>query len=322
MMMRTPYSPFRPCPSQLLGSVLLGCALIVPVAQAQEPAQQEQNQPLDFSGAVVIGAEHNNNLSVAELESASGRSDTAATLDANIDMSWQPDDRFAAAAGYSYSASRYQDLDSYDLDMHLLYADVSYDFDLVTLGGNYYYADADLGSDRFLELNQYSLYAGKLFGEKWYLRGAMNFTEKEFYVFDARNADNDGFGVDVYHFFNAGRSNVTLGYAYEDEDTRGPSFSYTADTLRLRLNHRFMLAERESRLQLGYRWQDRDYANITQSINAPRDDSQQVADVRLEVPMMEHVAVVGRWEHGNYQSRLASADFTDNRISLAVQLSF
>jgi hypothetical protein len=306
---------------------LLGLAVTTALAQPPQPVQPTQaqsvhNESLEFSGAVSLGAEHNDNLSVAELESASGSSDTAGTLDANVDMNWQADERTAFATGYSYSGSRYQDIDAYDLDLHLVYADLSHDFELLTLGANYYYASADLGGDSFLQLNQYSLYAGKLFDDQWYLRGALNFTEKEFDVFDSRDADNDGFGVDLYRFFNTGRSNVTLGYVYEEEDTRGASFKYDADTLRLRLNHRFALAGYESRLQLGYRWQDRDYANITPGINVLRDDSQQVAEAQLEVELTDNVALVAGWEHGDYQSRLDSADFTANRLSAAVRVSF
>ncbi len=305
---------------------LLGLAMaahgVLAQQPAQEPVQPQQSEPLEISGAVAVGAERNSNLSVAELESASGTSDTAATVDANIDLNWQVDASTAFATGYSYSGSRYQDIDAYDLDLHLVYADLSHDFALLTLGANTYFADAKLGGDSFLEMNQYSLYAGKLFGDEWYLRGALNFAEKEFDVFDTRDADNDGFGVDLYRFFNAGRSNVVLGYVYEEEDTRGPSFRYSADTLRLRLNHRFTLAERESRLQLGYRWQDRAYANITPGINVPRDDSQRVAEAQLEVEVTDNVAVTGGWEHGDYQSRLASADFSANRVTLALRVSF
>lgn len=300
---------------------LLGLVLAAPAGLAQDTQEPAAPNP-DFSGGITVGAEHNSNLSVSQLESASGQSDTAATVDANLDMRWQPVARLNVEGGYSYTGSRYQDIDSFDLDMHLLYTDLSYDFSALTLGANYYFADADLGGDSFLELNQYSLYAGKLFGTAWFLRGALNVARKEFASFDARDADNEGASVDLYRFFNEGRSSVALGYAYEEEDTRDPSFIYTADTLRLRLNHRFTLAAKDVQLQLGYRFQDRDYDYITPSIAAPRDDSQRVGDMRLEVSLLKNLALIGRWENGNYQSRLPSADFTDNRMSLGARLSF
>ena len=307
-----------------LRASFLGLALTAPIVLAQQdlPVPDEQEETLEFSGAVAVGAEHNDNLSVAELESASGRSDTAATLNANGDVSWRPAERTNVAAGYSYSGSRYQDFDGFDLDLHLLYADLSHDFASLTLGTNYYFAAAQLGGDAFLELSQYSFYAGKLFANEWYVRGALNFTDKEFDVFDERDADNEGYGVDLYRFFNAGRSNVMAGYAYEEENTRGPSFDYDADTLRLRLNHRFTVANLPARMQLGFRWQDRNYSSISPSIGVPRDDSQRVAEARMEVDVVENVAVVGGWEYADYSSRLPTADFTNNRITLAVKASF
>lgn len=300
-------------------AILAGLALAAPLALAQSSTAQED---LELTGSLGVGAEHNNNLSVAQLESASGQSDTALTLDGSVNLLWQASSKLTVESGYSYTMSRYQDIDSFDLDMHLLFADAAYDFGQFTLGGNYYFATADLGGDGFLDLDQYSLYAGKLFGESWYLRGAANFVQKDFDVFDARDADTDGFSADVYHFFNAGKSSVSLGYAFEEEDTRGPSFIYDANTLRLRLNHGFTLASREAKFQLGYRLQDRDYANATPSIGVPRDDKQRVADARLELKLVDELWLVTRWEHGDYRSRLASADFTDNRVSAQLRYDF
>ena len=117
------------------------------------------------------------------------------------------------------------------------------------------------------------------------------------------------------------RREVARHLAVVPQETH-PAFDYTADTVRLRLNHRFLLAAREARLQVGYRWQDRDYSGITPVINVPRDDSQRVAEARLEVDVVEGIAVIGGWEHADYDSRLPTADFTNNRVSLAVEASF
>lgn len=308
---------------RVLPVTLLGTALALPALAAEpEPDAQDIDKPLSFSGSVAAGAEYNSNLSVSQLESSSGQSDVAATLDVTADLSWHPTSRFTFDSGYSFTGSRYDDIDTYDLDMHLLYGDASYDFGVVTIGANAYYANADLGGDSFLELNQYSLYAGKLFGQNWYVRGALNQSDKEFDLFSGRDADNDGVSAELYRFFNAGRSNVVLSYAIEDEHTRDTPFRHSADTIRLRLNHRFSLAGRDSRMQLGYRFQDREYDYNTPSINAPRDDSQNVVDARLEVNVVENFALIGRVEHGQYDSRLPSADYEDNRVAFSARFSF
>ena len=300
----------------------LALALALPAASAWSQGESS-SKTLTFSGSVALGAEHNSNLSVSQLESASGKSDIATTLDGNIDMNWRPTARVNGTAGYSYSGSRYRDIESFDLDMHLLFADLSYDFKLLTIGANYYFADANLGGDDFLHLNQYSVYAGKLFGaQKWYIRGALTSNRKTFTTFITRDADNAGASLDLYRFFNMGRSSLSLGYAYEDEDTRGAAFDYAADTLRLRLSHRFRMFARSATLRLGYRWQDRAYASDTPSIGRPRDDSQQVADARLELTLREHLNLIARWENGDYSSYLPSADFNDSRFGLALELFF
>ncbi len=312
-----------PSSAKTLPMAISSCLLLLAAATTDLRAQEsQQEETFSVSGAIALGAEHNNNLSITELETASGQSDVAATLDANIDLSWRPSSRLSLDTGYSYTASRYQDVTAFDLDMHLLYADISYAFDWLTLGANHYYADADLGGDSFLTLKQSSLYAGKLIGEQWFLRGALNFVRKDFDTFTERDADTDGFGLDGFWFFNEGRSNLSLGYAFEDEQTRGASFVYKADTVRLRFSHRFNLWGKEARFQTGYRWHDRRYPNITPSIGVPRDDTHKVADARLEVTVWKSLAVLARWENGNYRSNLPSADFSDNRLSLAARLSF
>lgn len=319
---RIPLFPFLPFRRAGLAAGVTAALLAGLLPAPPVPAQEQDDDNFSVSGSVELGAEYNSNLSVSELESASGRSDGAGVLDAALDLSWQPAPRVALDAGYSYSASRYSDLDSYDLDMHLLYADLSRDFGPFTLGANYYFADAGLGGDDFLELDQYSLYAGKLLNGNWYLRGALNFSDKAFATFAERDADNQGYSIEIFRFFEQGRSNLMLGYGYEDEETRAAPYAYEADSLRLRYSRRFSLASRDSRLQLGYRWQDRDYLNVTPLIGARRGDRRQVLDANLEVSMLEQLDLIGGWEYGNYRSNLDSADFNENRLSLSARLSF
>lgn len=282
----------------------------------------QTSERFSVSGSLEAGAEYNSNVSVSEIESATGESDRAATVDAGLDANWQATDRLSVDAGYSYSAQRYQDFDAFDLDMHLLYGDVSYDLDLFSVGTNYYFADANLGGDDFLTLKQYSFYAGKLFNDQWFLRGALNFADKSFDDLPQRDADSEGVSVDAFWFFNEGRSNLVAGYSYDDEDARVRAFSYDADTLRLRYNHRFNMLGKNAQFQGGTRWQDRNYKGITPELGTRRDDRQHISDVRLEVSLTDYLAVAGQLERGDYRSNLASADYTENRAAVSLKLSF
>lgn len=283
---------------------------------------QSTNNSFTVSGSLEAGTEYNSNVSVSELESASGESDMAGALDAALDMNWKPAERISVDAGYSFTSRQYSDFDAFDLDMHLFYGDVSYELDLITVGANYYYADARLGGDDFLTLKQNSLYAGKLFNDSFYLRGALNRSEKDFDGFGARDADTEGLSMDAFWFFNEGMSTLVLGYAYDDENARSRAFAYESDTLRTRYTHRFSWNGRESSVQLGGRAQFRDYKGVTPEIGVPRDDKQYVLDARLEVKLLPWLAVIGQVERGDYRSRLSSADYTENRVGAGLELSF
>lgn len=298
----------------LLGTVVVICQ----GAQAQEAA----SDTLEVSGSVEAGMEYNSNLSIQELESASGKSDNAAILEAEIDLSWQPGESWNIDSGYSYSGSRYQDIDAYDLDLHLLYIDISRDLGFFTLGGNYYFADATLDLEGFLTLHQYSVYIGKLFQNRYYLRGALNAADKKFDTITERDADNQGFSLDAFWFFDEGRSSLMLGYTFEDEDTRADAFDYRSDSIRLQYNKRFSLASKNTRLKLQYRWQDRNYSSITPVINEPRDDQQQIAEAELRISLLDNVSLIGNLQRGNYTSNLPSADYSETRFRLSAEIGF
>lgn len=297
-------------------------ALAIGAALSAHGLSAQTGEPLTLSGSVELGAEHNSNVSVSELESATGESDVAATLDAGFDASWQATERLSVDAGYSYSGRRYDEFDAFDLDLHLLYGDLSYDFDLFSLGTNYYYADARLGGDDFLTLKQYSVYAGKLFADQWYLRGALNFADKSFNNFAARDADSEGVSLDAFWFFNQGRSTLVFGYAFDDEDARVNAFSYRANTMRVRYTNRFNVIGKDAQLQLGVRVQDRDYRGITPEINARRDDRQYTTEARVEVSLNSYLSVSTQFERAAFRSNLASADYTENRVSASLKLAF
>ncbi|MEX2333760.1 MAG: surface lipoprotein assembly modifier [Pseudohongiella sp.] len=309
------FSAITPCHSAT-ALLLLATSIGSGIAAAQT------DEAFTLSGSLEAGAEYNSNVSVSELESATGESDTAGNLDAGIDANWQASDRLSVDAGYSYSAQRYQDFNAFDLDLHLLYGDVSYEFDQFSIGSNYYLADAQLGGDDFLTLKQYSFYAGKLFADQWFLRGALNFADKSFDDFAQRNADTEGLSLDAFWFFNQGRSTLVFGFSHDDEQTQDPAFSYDADTLRLRYTNRFSLLGNDTEFRLGTRFQDRNYQAATPGLGARRNDRQHVTDARLEMSLTDYLAVATQIERGDYQSNLSSADYTENRASVSLKLTF
>lgn len=308
----------------VLGLVLV-LMLMVPIALGQE------KEAFTHSAYLQLGGGYSSNLHIEELEWASGESDVGMLVEAGLEARWQPGERWRIDGGYQYSGNHYRDVDRLDLSSHMLYTDGSYDLDLMTVGGNYYFTDASLDGDGFLRLHKVSVYIGKMLEEDWYVRAALNFADKDFGGLgagelrayrEARDADSSGFSVDGYWFFNNGLTSLNVGYDYEDEDTRAARFDYNAFTFRVFFHHNLNLLERNASMTLGHRLQLRDYESISPSLGRERDDTRNVLDARLTINWLRNLDLIGTLEHADYESDLPSADYHETRMTLSGKLKF
>ncbi|RUO36616.1 surface lipoprotein assembly modifier [Aliidiomarina sanyensis] len=301
-------------------ALTLIAALVLSSLASDSVAATETN--VDFQFRADASREYNSNVSVTELETAIGEPDHAWVYELGVDMQWQATDQVNFDAGYSFSDRRYDQFSEFDLAMHLLYGDLSYALDTWTVGFAYYLADADLGGDSFLTLHQRALYASRMFGEQWYIRAALNQTDKSFATLAERDADTLGAGVDAFYFFGEGRQFILLGASRDDEDARNGIFSYQGTTVRARYSHRFSLWQRDARWQLSYRWHDRDYKATHPSVGAPRSDRHHVIESRVEIPVWRALRVLGSVERGQYDSNLETADYAETRASVGLRIQF
>ena len=113
---------------------------------------------------------------------------------------------------------------------------------------------ATIRAQDFLDLHQTSLYIAKLINNQFYLRAAANLQDKTFANLSERNANNRGASADAFVFFNQGKSFVSLGVASEKENAKTHQFDYTGNSIKARVSHKFMIGEKEQKVQLGYRY--------------------------------------------------------------------
>lgn len=271
---------------------------------------------------VSTGVEQDSNLNIVELDQSSQQSDLALLLGLKADGKWQVSEKFALSGGYSYAGKTYQDQSAYDLALHQLSVDASYNAELLTLGASYHYADANLDKKDFLTLQQTSFYAAKLLNEKFYLRSAVNLQNKDFAGRSERNADNVAWVNDGFVFFNQGKSFVSLGFSVENENSKAHELDYQANTLRAKASHQYALWGKPQKLQAGWRYLARDYAGVNPEIKRERYDSAHVSEVEWEVDFTDHIAAVTKMEYGQYDSNLPSADYSETRTSVTLKARF
>ena len=308
-------------------------ALMSPFLLAQAAEKAELN------GHLEGGYEHDSNLTVDELNAASGESDEAGVFDAGLEGILKPSEQLNVTLGYSVSGRRYQTFDRFDQDIHLASADISYDFDPVTVGASYHFSHATLGSDPFLDYRRASVYLGGLLAEDVYLLASLQDKSKDFEDSEARDSDIRGASLDAFFFFNQARSHLLAGLDGDREDAEADAYDNRLVRVRLALVHRFTLAGEDNRLRFGWRYEDRQYDEVTISSSDPwlddpltgdltertssqRADEAMILEAGWRIGLTEVLSLEPSITHGNYTSNVESADYDRTVAGVTLRAGF
>jgi len=308
--------------------------LIVQAEQAEDKAR--------LNGYVEGGFEHDSNVTVDELNTASDRSDGAWVFDAGLDGILKPADPVTITLGYSFSGRRYQSLEQFDQNIHLLSADISYDFDPVTIGTSYYYSKATLGpngSDPLLDFRRASVYLGSMVGEDLYLRASLQDKRKDFEESNARDSDIRGVSLASYFFFNQASSHVLLGLDGSREDAKSEAFDNDLLRVRTALVHKFSLGGEDNRLRFGWRYEKRQYDEVdvsgsfpqfsnpltgvlTERTTSERADNAHILEASWRIGLSEVFSLEPSVSWGHYSSNEASADYQKAVAGVTLRAGF
>lgn len=321
----------QPIPRILTFPLALGLAMPSLVAQAEEHAR--------VNGHLEGGFEHDSNVTVDELNASSDESDEAWVFDAGLEGVLKPTEPLNITLGYSLSGRRYQSLDQFDQDIHLLSADISYDFDPVTIGTSYHYSHATLGSDPFLDFSRASVYLGSLVGEDVYLLASLQDKRKDFDDSDARDADIRGVSLDSFFFFNQAQSHLVVGLDADREDAEADAYDNDLLRLRVALVHKFTLAGEDNRLRFGWRYEDREYDEVTVTSSDPflsdplagdlsdrstsqRADKARILEASWRIGLNDVLSVEPSISWGKYTSNVDSADYDKAVAGVTLRAGF
>lgn len=321
----------QPIPRILTLPLALGLAMPSLVAQAEDNAR--------VNGHLEGGFEHDSNVTVDELNTSSDKSDEAWIFDAGLEGVLKPTEPLNITLGYSLSGRRYQSLDQFDQDIHLLSADISYDFDPVTIGTSYHYSHATLGSDPFLDFSRASVYLGSLVGEDVYLLASLQDKRKDFDDSDARDADIRGVSLDSFFFFNQARSHLVVGLDADREDAEADAYDNDLLRLRVALVHKFILNGEDNRLRFGWRYEDREYDEVTVTSSDPlfndpltgdlterstsqRADRAHILEASWRIGLNDVFSVEPSISWGKYTSNVDSADYDKTVAGVTLRAGF
>jgi len=299
----------------------LAGAGVVSMFTAPAMAQQKSDDALTFKFEGRVGGEYSSNVAVQDLDTNTGEGDWAGTVNLLAEAQLIPIDKLTLRAGLDLTQTLHDEFSAFDLTIARPYAEIAYDFDLLTVGVLGNYAAASLDGDEYLTYTQVSPYVSKQFGNAFFLRAAYARTQKEFENQPAtplldRDATADSVQVDGYIFLDGVKRYLVLGAKAAEEDADSDAFDYSSSTGRIRFVQRFDAMGREMTFRIGGEYEDRSYDStlslIPPSGGAAREDKRTVLDLQLDIPLGEHFFSEVSYKYGNYQSNQSSADYDEH----------
>lgn len=270
--------------------------------------------PAKYSAEVGIGGEYDSNVTVDEVDLTSSESDYALILDAGFGASKAITDRFKMSGSYDISQTFYEEFDRVNRQTHILGTDMSLQHDGGDTGMSLYYIMSRLDNERFLDLFRASPSVSGFLAKKWFARGAYVYFNKSIDTRPDRDTDTHSGELDLYYFVRGLRSYFNVGYRYRDEDAAGAEYDYISNSGKLRYVQRFELFSRIAKLELSWRYEDRDYSSVTPSIGEERDDKRHRWRADFEIPLVGRSAMQVFTGYANYDSNDPQADYTQTLV--------
>ena len=285
-----------------------------------EPAPAYLKKPWLLSAHA--GFEYDDNVTVSQIDTTTALSDYAAVFDVSGAYNLVDTKTNNLQVGYDFYQSVYGELSDFDLQSHRLSASGSHDIDAGTLGMDYGYTFATLGGENFFQTHSLMPTFGFSPLSAWYVNLLYNYTDKNFFTNDPRDAAQHAAGVDNYLFFADNKAFVYLGYRIEDENTAGSQFSYLGNYVTTKINSKFPQYLFKPEISVGYKYFIKDYDNITPSINEIRQDRRHAVGMSLDLHLTRVLNGRLEYQYIDAISNLPASDFKENIVTFSLGAAF
>lgn len=300
-------------------SVFIGVTthLIVPVAAADfewaggiyDAFDKNDDLTLKFSA----GVEYDSNVSVIDIDASTAEDDFVAVFDFDLSYDAELTEGSTFTFGYSFGQDVQFEFSDFDTQIHRGFTGLTQEIGPVETGLSYNLIYARLGGDGFLQMHRVSPHvAGYAFNRNVYWRASYIYTDKTFIDRDERNSRAQAGGGDAFFFLDGLNTYIISGYRYENENAAAPEFDFAGHNVKLKFVQRFSLISRKAKFKAGWRYEDRDYRNVTPSLGVSRDDERHKFELSLEAPINDVLFMEVEYNYDQFNSNLPTADFDQN----------
>ncbi len=270
--------------------------------------------PAVWSAELGVGIEYDSNVSVEEVDAAASQGDYALTLDAGIGVRKQLSKTVKAALTYDFSQSIFDEFSQVDRKTNIFGADVGLDLARVDPSLSVYYINSRLDGSQFLDLYRVSPSVSGFLSQKWFARGAYVYSDKTIHDRKGRDATTHAGEADAYFFLRGLRQYFNFGYRFRHENARADQYDYQSNSVKLRFIQRFELFSRLAKLELAWRYEDRDYRSDTPSIGKKRHDERNRTRIDFELPVFGNGTVQFFAGYADYESNFDPAAYDQTLV--------
>ncbi len=290
-------------------ALLFGFASTFCVADEAEP----KTPATSYSAEIGIGGEYDTNVTIDELDTSIRQGDYALTLDGKVGLRKHFTPDADLRLNYDFSQDMFQEFSELNRQSHILGANLGVKMQPVDAGLSMFYVNSLLDGRGFLELYRISPSLSGFINRKVFSRAAFVFADKRIEDRSERDAQTHTGELDLYYFARGLRSYFNFGYRFKTEDANLERLDYQAHAAKLRYIRRIDLGSKVLKLELAYRYEERDYSGITPGIGGGEGDERRderhrwLADI--EYPLTSNSALQVYAGYSDYKSNFEVSDY-------------
>ena len=288
---------------------------------ASEPDKEDESA---WDVRVAAGVAYDDRVTVSQIDEDSGVGDFVTQFDFSVGYQILDDPELSLDTGYSFGHSVYDEQTNFNLQIHSASLGASRDVGGMTLGLTYTYTRALLGGFDFLGDNIARASIFLPINSAWYASGAYEFEVKDFVQGSSNDFDavQHGAGLDNFIFFNESRSYVLAGLLAESESANGPQFDCLAGTGKLELVTPLAFLVADLKVRAGYKFQHKNYDNVTESLGSERIDNRHTALLQLTYAIADDLELEVNYDYYNSISNQESSDYTKSTYGFSLEYSY
>lgn len=280
---------------------------------------------LPLSLSFNLGLEHDSNLTIDSIDSNRNVGDSAIVFDGSIDYGIVDNDQFTLEVGYNYYGSFHFEVTDFDMQIHGITTDASYNFTNIDLGMSYVFNTVTLGGESFLNMHTFRPNVGYLLPSgSVYFMGAFEHQIQRFKEADlmVRDATKNSIVPKAIILLEGGKT-ITLGYRYSDHNAVDDAYSYQGHKFEFGVKLPFSFMDKTAKFRAGYSLTTKQYEPESLDYDDEiRFDKRHNFRASVEIPLMSGFHGKVEYEYINSNSTYETVDYDESIASVSIGWNF